>query len=93
MSIYRNGELYCNVTMGAAPEWLRIAFKPMSAEHNSMVIDLSLPDAKSPGAVGEGADYRILGAALHAMSAVVGPGEKIPEGCKKAGHAESPDNE
>lgn len=77
VGIYRNDELYCKLSVGASPQSITVPFKPFSPTGSSMLIGLALPDANSPKTIEGVADDRVLGAAIHSLSAVFDPAEKI----------------
>jgi hypothetical protein len=79
---YRNGKLYCSASVGALPERITVSFEPLSSNSGSMLLELALPDAKSPKAAQDLADDRTLGVALHGLSPIFSTGDAILPVCK-----------
>ena len=82
VDVYRNGKLYCNVSIGAQPEHLTVLFETFGPHNGSMLLELDLPDAKSPKATEGLPDERVLGVALHGLSPIFTNGDEIVPGCK-----------
>ena len=78
---YRNGKLYCSVSLGALPERITVHFEPLSPHSGSMLLELVLPDAKSPKAAQGLADDRTLGVALHGLSPIFSTGDEMLPVC------------